>query len=257
MTVSQLAAAAGVSVRTLRYYDQIGLLKPAGRNRSGYRIYGQREADLLQHILFYREMDMDLHAIRGLITSPDFSRLDELKRHKKDIQKRISRLNRILATVELSIKSEEKGEVMKNSDKFKGFIEQTIEANTDAFGEEVKRRWGEQALESANMRLRSVSDKEYADFEILSDQVLKSLKAAAASGDPRGEAAHHCADLHRRFLEFWWEQYTPEAHMSMVRMYLDDQRFSDYYEKACEGGAAFLYDAVVAYLRKEFDFSAE
>src|SRR5699024_12230763 len=79
LTVSELAKVSGISSRTLRYYDQIGLLKPAEVNKSGYRIYKQKELDLLQQILFYREMDMRLEDIKKIIHDPNFDQLSALK----------------------------------------------------------------------------------------------------------------------------------------------------------------------------------
>ncbi len=71
-TVQKLGHLAGVSTRTLRYYDEIGILKPARINSSGYRIYGQAEVNRLQQILFYRELGMGLENIKKLVTSPSF-----------------------------------------------------------------------------------------------------------------------------------------------------------------------------------------
>lgn len=72
-TVQKLAKLAGISSRTIRYYDEIGILKPARINSSGYRIYGTEEVDLLQQILFYREFDVTLEDIKNIITSPSYN----------------------------------------------------------------------------------------------------------------------------------------------------------------------------------------
>lgn len=80
-TIQKLAKMAGVSTRTLRYYDEIGLLKPARINSSGYRIYGQKEVDLLQLILFYKELDVGLEDIGKIMTSGSFDALRTLKEH--------------------------------------------------------------------------------------------------------------------------------------------------------------------------------
>ncbi|GAE88277.1 transcriptional activator tipA [Acetivibrio straminisolvens JCM 21531] len=82
-TVQKLASLAGVSARTLRYYDELGILKPARINSSGYRIYGQKEVDTLQQILFYRELGVSLDCIKDIITSPSFDPLTALKEHRE------------------------------------------------------------------------------------------------------------------------------------------------------------------------------
>lgn len=81
-TVKKLAALADVSTRTLRYYDEIGILKPARINSSGYRIYGQNEVDRLQQILFYRELEVSLEDIKEIISQPDYSSCKALKDHR-------------------------------------------------------------------------------------------------------------------------------------------------------------------------------
>jgi DNA-binding transcriptional MerR regulator len=254
LSVSQLAELAGVSGRTLRYYDQIGLLEPASRDSSGYRRYGQREIDLLQHILFYRELDIGLEDIRAMIHHPDFDRLDALRRHRDELSGRIRRLNRILRTVENTLLSEEKGEPMSDKAKFDGFVEKMINDNERQYGSEARQRWGDGAVDASNARLKKASKEDYAGFERISADVLEALGRAFDDGDPEGPEALRCAGLHRKFLEFWWDSYTPDAHLSMVDMYLADERFKAYYERVRPGATEFLHRAVKEYLKKTFDF---
>ncbi|CAM5616222.1 MerR family transcriptional regulator OS=Lysinibacillus sphaericus OX=1421 GN=LS41612_05820 PE=4 SV=1 [Lysinibacillus sphaericus] len=81
-TILQLAKLSGVSTRTLRYYDEIDLLKPARTNEAGYRFYGQQEVDILQQILFYKALDMKLETIHNIIHAPDFQHKAALKTHR-------------------------------------------------------------------------------------------------------------------------------------------------------------------------------
>ena len=87
-TVQRLADLAGVSSRTIRYYDEIGLLKPARINSSGYRLYGEKEVDRLQQILFYRELEVELENIKKIINGPDFDELKALKTPGKTPEKK-------------------------------------------------------------------------------------------------------------------------------------------------------------------------
>jgi DNA-binding transcriptional MerR regulator len=92
-TVQKLASLAGVSGRTLRYYDEIGILKPARINSSGYRIYGQAEVDRLQQIMFYRELGVSLAKIKEILTAPDFSILDALSDHLEKLYEKRTQLD--------------------------------------------------------------------------------------------------------------------------------------------------------------------
>ena len=98
-TVQKLARLAGISTRTLRYYDEIGLLKPARINSSGYRIYGQKEVDKLQQILFYRELELSLDAIKEIITSPSFDEVRALKEHREKLLMKRKQLDLLIKNV--------------------------------------------------------------------------------------------------------------------------------------------------------------
>jgi len=88
-TVQKLAELSGVTARTLRYYDEIGILKPARINSSGYRVYGSREVDRLQQILFYRELGMNLEEIKRILFSPCFDEIQALKQHHRKLLERV------------------------------------------------------------------------------------------------------------------------------------------------------------------------
>ena len=120
-TVKQLADLAGVSTRTLRYYDQIGLLKPAGTTEAGYRLYGAVEVDRLQQILFYREMGMELEQIREIVNSPDFDLKEALLSHRDSLLRKRNRLDQLLETVERSLAGLEGRIKMSDKEKFEGF----------------------------------------------------------------------------------------------------------------------------------------
>src|SRR6478609_2643469 len=115
-TVQKLGSLAGVSTRTLRYYDEIGILKPARINSSGYRIYGQAEVDRLQQILFYRELGVNLDRIKEIITAPTFNAEDALKEHYVQLLDRRAQLDVLIANVEKTIASNEGSISMSNKE---------------------------------------------------------------------------------------------------------------------------------------------
>src|SRR5690606_1876664 len=106
-TVQKLAKLAGVSTRTLRYYDEIGILKPARINSSGYRIYGQAEVDKLQQILFYRELGVQLESIKEILSSPSFHAVNALKEHRAKLLEKRQQLDLLIANVDKTIASKE------------------------------------------------------------------------------------------------------------------------------------------------------
>src|SRR6478735_5387324 len=102
-TVQKLASLAGVSTRTLRYYDEIGILKPARINSSGYRIYGQAEVDRLQQILFYRELGISLESIKEIVTVSSFDGAAALREHREKLLEKKEQLEMLIANVDKTI----------------------------------------------------------------------------------------------------------------------------------------------------------
>src|SRR5690554_5514199 len=119
-TIKSMARLAGISIRTLHHYDQIGLLHPGRINSSGYRIYGSREVDRLQQILIYRELGLPLAEIRKIVEAQDFDEAWALESHLNELRERKVQLERMIGTVEKTLASKKGGEIMKDQDKFEG-----------------------------------------------------------------------------------------------------------------------------------------
>lgn len=246
-TVQKLARIAGVSSRTLRYYDEIGLLKPKRINSSGYRIYGQLEVDLLQQILFYRELGVGLDKIKALITDPEFNRIQALQEHRGELYSRREQLDQLIETVENTIAAAEGGYVMRDQDKFNGLKKQMVAENEARYGQEIRAKYGEKAVEQSNQKVLNMTQEHYDEVTRLGQEYMALLQEAFRSGDPGGELAQRAVDLHRQWLNYFWPNYSKEAHMGLAQMYVDDERFTAYYDAEQPGTAAFLRDAVRIY----------
>lgn len=133
-TVQKLGLLAGVSTRTLRYYDEIDLLKPARINSSGYRIYGQQEVDRLQQILFYRELGVSLEEIKEILDSPTFDADRALREHREKLLERRAQLDALIANVDLTLAQREGTKTMSDKQKFEGFKQKLIDDNEAQYG---------------------------------------------------------------------------------------------------------------------------
>ena len=120
-TVKDLAEIAGISRRSLRHYDEIGLLKPGRINSSGYRIYTQKEIDKLQQILFYRELGVTLKDIQKIVNSKGFDEIKSLQDHHKKLLQQKKYLTSLIHNVEKTIISKKRRLIMSNQEKFEGF----------------------------------------------------------------------------------------------------------------------------------------
>lgn len=246
-TIKKLSSLAGVTTRTLRYYDEVGLLKPARINSSGYRIYGEKEVDRLQQILFYRELNMGIDHIKKILASPAYDEVRALMDHKKKLLEKRDQLNLLIDNLGKTILYKEGKIIMSDKEKFEGFKKQLVEDNEKSFGKEIREKYGEEEVKKSNEVFMNMSEDQYKKLEDLGSSVLESLKKAMESKDPAGDLAQKTAQLHKEWVSFCWGRYDKEAHANLAQMYVDDERFKAYYDKAQEGAAEFLRDAIWIY----------
>ncbi len=248
-TINKLAKLAGISTRTLRYYDELGLLSPVRLSSNGYRIYGQKEVNRLQQILFYRELGMPLDEIKNIMLSKDFNSMAALQDHLASLLAKRKQLDLLIANVEKSIMAEKGEIIMSDKEKFDGFIEKLIDDNEEKYGEEVRKKYGDDVVDRSNAKVKGITSEQYAQVEALSLELNNILKAAFEQGDPSGELAQKACELHKKWLCYFWDSYSKEAHIGVTQMYVDDPRFADYYDKIALGCAKFLRDAVLIYCK--------
>lgn len=246
-TVQKLSKMAGVTTRTLRYYDEIGILKPARINSSGYRIYGQKEIDRLQQIMLYREMGVSLDIIQEIIKSEKFDETAALKEHLGNLLTQRQQIDLLIANVQKTIESREGRIIMSDKEKFNGFKKKLVEDNEKKYGKEIREKYGEESINESNQKMLNMTEEQYKEFEKLSQEVLDTLEEAFATGDPAGELGQKTADLHRQWLSFTWKSYSKQAHAGLAQMYVEDERFTAFYDKKQPGMAAFLRDAILVY----------
>jgi DNA-binding transcriptional MerR regulator len=248
-SVNKLAVLAGVSTRTLRYYDQIGLLTPKRISSNGYRIYGREEVDKLQQILFFRELGIPLEEIKNILSDENFDSRRALEEHLKALELRREQLDKLIMNVSKTIKAM-KGELaMSDKEKFEGFKQELINDNEKKYGREIRLKYGNEAVDSSNSKLSAMSKEQYDRQEKLQAELNETLKAAFLTGDPAGELAQKACVLHKQWLCFYWDKYTKEAHRGVAQMYTEDERFTEYYDKIAPGCAVFLRDAINIYCR--------
>ncbi|QCR34049.1 MerR family transcriptional regulator [Lysinibacillus sp. SGAir0095] len=250
-TISKLAKIAGISSRTLRYYDEINLLKPSRINSSGYRIYGQNEIDRLQQILFFRELEVDLETIIQIMNEPDFDQMTALLHHHNKLVQKRARLDKLIETIDKTIAHQKGESVMSNEEKFEAFKENLITENEQKYGEEIRAKYGNKTVDESNAKLRGMSKEDYEAMELLGNEIFELLPKALATGDPSSDLAQLLAAKHKEWLTYSWSSYTKEAHKGLAEMYVADERFKANYDKTVEGGTEFLRDAILVYVDKQ------
>ena len=232
-SINELAKLAGISTRTLRYYDKQGLLKARRDPVNNYRYYEETEVDQLQKILFLKLFDLPLEQIKKVMqTSPETqyqvlrSQRSKLVAEQQYLDDLIKNLDKTLATM--------KGETqMTDTEKFATLKKEVIKNNEKQYGTEIREKYGDAQIDCSNQKFNSLSENEFSHFKEVSTEILTELKNLANTTDIKQPAAKHLFDLHKEYLLTLWpkDQYSAEAHKNLAKMYICDERFSKYYEE--------------------------
>ncbi len=249
-TSKRLAELAGVSARTLRYYDEIGLLKPCRINSAGYRIYGEKEVDLLQQILFYKSMDMKLEEIQKIISDPDFDTKKALMEHYEKLISRRKQIDQLILTVEKTL-SYKKGEIeMSDKEKFEGLKKEMISKNEAMYGDEIRTKYGEDVVEASNNKFLNMSEESFNEMQKTENEMFEMLSKILKTKNLECDEAKNVYEKHKKWLEFSWPSYSKEAHAGVAEMYVNDERFSKYYnDRVGENAAKMLRNIIVRYTK--------
>lgn len=249
-TIKKLAQLAGVSTRTLRYYDEIDILKPCRISSSGYRIYGEHEVDILQQIMFYRSLDMKLEDIKEVLSQPDFDIEKALLNHLHVLIDKRNEIDKLISTVEKTLLYK-KGDIdMKNQEKFECFKKDTIDKNESKYGKEIRQKYGNDAIDKSNKKFMNMNKDQYDEMNKIEEEMIESLKKVVHSGDLSSKYADDVYNKHKQWLNFSWSSYSKEAHKGVAKMYVMDDRFRQYYkDKAGMDCAETLRDIIVMHCR--------
>jgi MerR family transcriptional regulator, thiopeptide resistance regulator len=257
-TVKQLARLSGVSVRTLHYYDQIGLLKPAQVGANGYRYYGREELLRLQQILLHRELDLPLEAIALLLDDSGQSRVERLRQHRQQLLQRTEHYRELIATVDRTIAELEGGKKMDTKHLYQGFS-----ADKQAEYENwVLNRYASDEQARANLRKDMDRRREHVAQFSKDDlaariQTLKEVEDALAehcrgntpADDP---SLHTLLARHREWVsDMWGKPCSPGAYAGLADLYEAHPDFRARYEALAPGFADYLPAVMRAYSRSD------
>lgn len=240
--IREFAKLTGVSVRTLHYYDEIGLLKPCSVDeQNGYRLYDEQSLQRMQEILFYRELDFPLKSISEILSSPDYDKQTALREQKHLLILKKERLERLINALDSAMKGENMSmNVFDNSE---------FEAQREKYAKEAKEKWGGTAAykESAEKTANYDKDK-WKEINNGMNDIIGEFAECARSGakpsDPSAQA------LVKKWQDHISENYyacTKEILAGLGEMYTADERFKENIDKQGEGTAVFMSEAIKAY----------
>jgi MerR family transcriptional regulator, thiopeptide resistance regulator len=243
-TVGELADVAGVSVRTLHHYDEVGLLSPSDRSRAGYRRYAEKDLARLQRILGYRALGFDLTSIRTILDDRKLTELDHLRRQRELLQARADHFQKMVAFVDRTIEARQMG------------INLDPEEMKEVFGDfdpaehaaEAEERWGKtDAYKESARRTSKYKKEDWRRMQEEQAQVGARFVAALKSGKPATSVeAMDAAEAARLQIQKWFYDCSHEMHKGLGDMYVADERFMKHYEDQAPGLAQYVRDAIHA-----------
>jgi DNA-binding transcriptional MerR regulator len=243
-SVGEVARLAGVTVRTLHHYDEIGLLRPGGRSASGYREYDDADLVRLQRICAYRELGLSLPAIADILDDPTADPAEHLRSQHALLTERLGRLREQLAAIEKTLEAHQMGITLNPEEMFEVFGD----ADPRVHDQETEQRWGEtDAYQQSRRRVSSYTKEDWVRIRAETEDVERRLQQVMERGQaPQSDIAMDIAEEHRCVISRWYYDCDHTMHRGLAQMYVDDPRFTAHYERRAAGLASFTAAAILA-----------
>jgi len=243
VNVGEVAAAVGVSVRTLHHWDAVGLLVPR-KDANGYRSYAPADLERLAQVLTYRELGFPLDEVKRLLDDPASDVLDHLRRQLSLLADRIVRLQAVAAMVHRAVEARSMGIQLDPHEIREVFGDE----DPTQWADEAQQRWGTaDAYQQSQVRTSSYAKGDWVRVRAKVGDLERRLAQAMAAGEPPdGAVARGLAEEHRQHISTWFYDCSPELHLGLADLYVTDERFTAYYEAVAPGLAQYLHEAVHA-----------
>ncbi|MFF2233591.1 MerR family transcriptional regulator [Streptomyces anulatus] len=246
LTVGRTAGLVGVSVKTLHHWDTIGLVRPGGRTRAGYRVYGDDDVARLHRVLVYREIGIPLAAIGRLLDDPEVDAREHLHRQRGQLAERISRLERMVGAVDRMLLESKPGIRLTPAEQVEIFGDDWDPART----EEAEERWGgtDQWAQYAE-RAAGMSREDWKDMAAAAEALSADLATAYRTGAaPGSEVADALAERHRAQISTYFD-CTHAMQVCIGRTYVTDPGYVAHYDAIAPGLGGWLCEAIAANAR--------
>ncbi|MFC6315662.1 MerR family transcriptional regulator [Lapidilactobacillus achengensis] len=247
---NELAKLAGVSQRTIRFYENEGLLVAQRDPENNYRSFASDQVDRLQQILFYRELGLPLAQIKQILLAPDFNILQALQEQEQALLAQQTRIAGLLALVQRTLDYQKGALIMSDQEKFAAFKAAQVTNNEQAYGPEIRQKYGDAQVERANQQWLARSAAAVQQMQQLEQQVFAGLRQLLGPTTPDldSSGSQQVFAAHRAWVRLAWGQakpYSAEAHRGLAAMYAADPRFIKYYDDAAGPGATALLVAII------------
>ncbi|MCL2583760.1 MAG: MerR family transcriptional regulator [Streptosporangiales bacterium] len=245
LTVGRLASLAGVTVRTLHHYDEIGLVTPSARTASGYRVYAAADVDRLRQVLTYRRLGFGLREIAQLVGDPGADAVAHLRRQRGLLMAQRDQADAMVAAIDKELEARTMGMQLTPEEQLEVF-------GTDKVGgewaDEARERWGDtEEWRQSQSRTAAYTKDDWARMKAKTDETTLAFVSARRAGAPAdGPAAMDAAERHRQHISRYFYDCGYEMHACMARLYVTDPRFTATYDEVEPGLARYVHDAIMA-----------
>ncbi len=244
--INEAAKLTGVTVRTLHYYDQIGLLRPETVTDTGYRLYGEKDLERLSQILFFRELDFSLAQIKDMLDSPSFDRKEALRAQHELLTKKKERLERL---IDLTKRRMEGNAEMS----FREFNKEEIERCKEKYAQEAEERWGgTQAYKESKKRTDGYGSAEWEELTQKGNSIMQAF-ADCRDLSPESGEVQELAARWQAYISSSYYDCTDEILEGLGLMYTSDERFRQNIDRFGEGTAELMSQGIACYVRNKSD----
>lgn len=245
MQINEIAKLTGVSVRTLRYYDEINLLKPSYVDKqNGYRFYDEKSLLRMQEIMFYRELDFSLKSISEILSSPNYNKTKALSDQKQLLMLKKQRIERLISALDDAVKG-------VDTMNFDAFDNKEYDAAREKYAAEAKEKWGNtDAYKQFSDKTSSYSKQKWSEVNSAMDRIISEFAECMNSGAaPSDNSAQGLVKKWQDFITENNYNCTKEILAGLGEMYVGDERFKKNIDKHAEGTAEFMCEAIIVYCR--------
>lgn len=248
-TINQLAKLSGVSTRALRFYDEIGLLKPAFYGDNQYRYYKEEQLLLLQQILFFRELGFPLNDIQRILSSDDFDKIESLKTHKSMLQSNLGRTETLIKTIDKTISHLRGKIIMRDAEMYDGF---------DPIKQQEHEKYmldtgviSQKQIDDSWQRVSHWKKTDWEQFKDSGEQLNLALAAAVEQGlQTDSDEVQNLIQQHYDWVNNFWTP-TRETYLSLGKMYLDHPDYRSFYNRYHPDLVEFIVKAMTVFANKK------
>lgn len=242
MHIKEFARLTGVSVRTLHYYDEIGLLRPAFVDeKNGYRDYDEKSLERMVEILFYRELEFPLKSIAEILSSPDYDKTAAICKQKELLKLKKDRLEKLISALDKA----EKGEIPMNT-----FNNNEYETARRQYADEAKQRWGNtDSYKESEKKTAGYSADKWGEVNAGLNAVLAEFASIKDVEAPESEKAQLLVKKLQTYITDNFYTCTPEILAGLGQMYVADERFKSNIDKNGNGTAEYISESIKIYCK--------